>query len=72
MNLVIIPLPDLRDGCVEAPEVFIQQVVTKVSAKLIEGFGDFALRFRRQIFPDGAAGQTDFGWNRIVGVNRIA
>ena len=72
MDFVIVPLPDLWNSGVEAPDIFIEQIVMIVSTKLCQRFRDFAFRFGCDVFPDRPTRQPDFRRHRVVGVYRVA
>ncbi|MNQ79724.1 hypothetical protein D3C85_946760 [compost metagenome] len=71
-HFVVVPLPDLRHFGVEATNVFVHQVVAIITAILVEGFSDFALRLAGDVAPHPAAFGGQLRRHRAVGVDGIA
>ncbi|MNP05949.1 hypothetical protein D3C76_979140 [compost metagenome] len=69
---MVIPLPDLRDLGVKAADMFIHQVVTVIATKIVEAFGDLALRLAGDVAPHPAALGGELRRYGAVGVDGVA
>ena len=69
---MIIPDDELRKGCVESADVFVEQVVSVVAAELAQRLGDLTLLGRDHIAPHPPVVERDLRLERRVSVDGVA
>ena len=72
VHLVIVPEDDLRHLGVEAPHVFVDQVVLVAAAEFVERLAPPSTSPRDDVLPDAAVIQRDLRLHRLIGVDRVA
>ena len=70
-RFVVVPGSDQGDGSMERQDVLIEQVVEVIATEVIERGRRFGFGFGGDVFPDRAIMESQFRWDRVVGIDHI-